>query len=65
MLMQKYFTLPFSMPTYGREREYFLSFQNQKYFQSTVLNTKLKTSNTFQTDFSFLKAIKKGENLFS
>ena len=60
----KYFTLPFNMPTYGREREYFLLFQNQKYFQTTVSNTKSKTSNTFQTDFSFLKAIRRGRFSF-
>ena len=60
----KYFTLPFNMPTYGREREYFILFQNQKYFQTTVLNKKSKTSSTFQTDFSFPKAMRRGRISF-
>ena len=47
------------MPTYGREREYFLFVLKTKISQTTTLNkSNPKTRNTFQTHFYFLKAIK-------
>ena len=65
MLVQM-FTLPFSMPTYGREESVFFLFQNQKDFQTTVMNIKSKTSKHFyKTDFFFSKTNEKGEDLFS
>ena len=47
MLMQKYFTLPFSMPTYGREREYFIFFQSQKILPNNILEHKIKNKQYF------------------
>ena len=60
------FTLPFSMPTYGREESVIFLFQNQKDFQTTVMNIKSKTSKHFyKIDFFFSKTNEKGEDLFS
>ena len=56
----------FSIPTYERVESIFFLFQNQKYFQTTIMNIKSNTSKDFyKTDFLFLKANEKGKNLFS
>ena len=53
------------MPTYGREESIFFLFQNQKYFQTTVMNTKSKTSNNFSKLISlFWKQWEGEESIF-
>ena len=63
ILMQKYFTLPFSMPTYGREREYFLLFQNQKFPNNNL--EQIKEKQQFPNSFLFSESNQKGKSLFS
>ena len=48
------------MPTYGREREYSLLFQNQK-FPNNILEHKIKYKQHFPNSFLFSKSNQKGE----
>ena len=52
------------MPTYGREREYFLLFQNQK-FPNNNIEHKIKDKQHFTKSFLFSKSNQKGKSLFS
>ena len=47
------------MPTYGREREYFLLLQNQKF------QNKIKDKQHFPNSFLFSESNQKGRSLFS
>ena len=51
------FTLPFNMPTYGREESVFsFCFKTKKSFQLTVMNIKSKTIKYFyKPNYSFRK----------
>ena len=61
----KYFTLPFSMPTYRIEREYFLLFQKPKKTSTQQSWTQNQIqAMLFQTNFSFLKAMRRGRISF-
>ena len=59
-----HFTIQYA---YLREgREHFILFQNQKDFQTIVMNIKPKTSKHFYKNyFFFLKTNEKGEDIFS
>ena len=63
--MRKYFTLLFGMPTYRREREYFLLFQNQKFPNNNLEQIKIKDKQHFPNWFLFSESNKKGKSLFS
>jgi len=65
MLVQM-FTLPFSMPTYGREESVFLFVSKPKIIPINSHEHQIKDKQTLlQTKFFFSKANEKGENLFS
>ena len=51
------------MPTYEREREYFLLFQNQKFPNNNL--EKIKDKQHFPNSFLFSESIQKGKSLFS
>ena len=51
------------MPTYGREREYFLLFQNKKFPNNNV--EQIKDKQHIPNSFSFSESNQKGKSLFS
>ena len=51
------------MPTYGREREYFLLFQNQKFPNNNL--EQIKDKKYFPNSFLFSEINQKGKSLFS
>ena len=53
------------MPTYGREREYFLLFQNQKFPNNNLELIKIKDKQHFPNSFLFSESNQKGKRLFS
>ena len=65
MLVQM-FTLPFSMPTYGREESIFIFISKPKIIPINNHEHQIKDKKILlQTKFFFLKENGKGENLFS
>ena len=65
MLVQM-FTLPFSMPTYGREESVFIFVSKQKIIPTNSHEHQIKYKQIIlQTKFLFPKVNGKGENLFS
>ena len=61
----KYFHFTVQYAYLREGKRVFSLFQNQKYFQTIVMNIKSKTSNILQNWFLFFKSKKKGKNLFS
>ena len=53
------------MPTYGREREYFLCFENQKCPNNYFEQIKIKDKQHIPDSFSFFESNQKGKSLFS
>ena len=59
------FTLPFSMPTYGRERECFHFVSKQKILPHNSHEHQIKDKQSlYETDFSFPKAKRRGRISF-
>ena len=60
------FTLPFSMPTYGREESVFIFVSKPKIIPINIHEHQIKDKQILlQTKLFFLKENEKGKNLFS
>ena len=53
------------MPTYGRERKYFILFQNQKFLNNNIEQIKIKDKQHFPNSFLLSESNQNGKSLFS